>query len=434
VEALDATETDSDVFTVSVSDGDGPAVTQTYTVNVSGADDAPTLVDPADGAIAEVPNSTSTTSSGLSGTLVGNDVDVETLTYGIQGGAASGVNQVSSVGTYGTLTVNTATGAYTYTPNGPAIEALNAGQNPSDTFTVTVTDGDGALVTQSYAVNITGANEAVVTQAPTDIKFSLNEANSSAQSGAQLNANTVLGSFTAVDADSSTWTFTLGGTGAGSFTLSPASGLQSNVNLVVGGTNVTSGDYELIITATDGNGNSKQETFTVHVGTTGADTTFAITSGTEIDYGLNGGDTLIGGGGDDALVGGQNTDTLNGGLGNDELLGGANGDIFLFQLQDGDTNLSHYGVDRILDMNASGDDTIHLDDAIFGGLVNSGSALSAAQFNNTGTATGSGPQIVYNSVTGAIYYDADGAGGQDSVQFAQVDPGTILTKDDFFIV
>ena len=31
------------MFTVTVSDGDGAAVTQTYTVNVSGADDAPTL-------------------------------------------------------------------------------------------------------------------------------------------------------------------------------------------------------------------------------------------------------------------------------------------------------------------------------------------------------------------------------------------------------
>ena len=57
----------SDSFTMSVSDGDGPAVTQTYTVNVTGADDAPTLQAVTAGSIAEVDQSSSTTSSGLSG-------------------------------------------------------------------------------------------------------------------------------------------------------------------------------------------------------------------------------------------------------------------------------------------------------------------------------------------------------------------------------
>ena len=42
---------------------------------------------------------------GLTGTLAGADVDVETLTYGISSGVASGVNEVSLAGTYGTLTV-----------------------------------------------------------------------------------------------------------------------------------------------------------------------------------------------------------------------------------------------------------------------------------------------------------------------------------------
>ena len=70
----------------------------------------------------------STTDSGLSGTLVGADVDVETLTYGIQGGTPSGVNEVSLAGNYGTLTVNTVTGAYSYTKNAAAIEALDDGE------------------------------------------------------------------------------------------------------------------------------------------------------------------------------------------------------------------------------------------------------------------------------------------------------------------
>jgi VCBS repeat-containing protein len=97
-------------------------------------------------------------------------VDVETLTYGISGGTVSGDGlTVSKVGTYGTLTVTIATGDYVYTPNSPAIEALNAGQNPSDVFTFTVSDGDVPIGTTSYTVNITGANDGVAPTATDDV-------------------------------------------------------------------------------------------------------------------------------------------------------------------------------------------------------------------------------------------------------------------------
>ena len=67
---------------------------------------------------------------------------------------------MSYTGTYGTLTVTTATGAYSYTPDPSAIEALDAGDHKSDSFTVTVSDGDGLPVSQTYTVNITGADDA----------------------------------------------------------------------------------------------------------------------------------------------------------------------------------------------------------------------------------------------------------------------------------
>ena len=149
-------------FNLTVSDGNGLAVSQAYAINLIGADDSPTLQAVASGSVAEVANSTSTIDAGLTGTLVGADVDVEPLAYGIVGGTASGVNQVSLAGIYGTLTVNTVTGAYSYVKNAAAIEALNNGQNPSDVFNVSVSDGDGTLVTQTYTVNITGANDAPV--------------------------------------------------------------------------------------------------------------------------------------------------------------------------------------------------------------------------------------------------------------------------------
>ena len=68
-------------------------MTQTYTVNVTGADDAPTLGAVTSGSVAEVDQSSSTTDRGLTGTLAGADVDVETLTYGIQGGTVALVSR-----------------------------------------------------------------------------------------------------------------------------------------------------------------------------------------------------------------------------------------------------------------------------------------------------------------------------------------------------
>src|SRR5258705_6231768 len=101
---------------MAVSDGDGPSVTQTYTINLTGADDAPTLAAFTAGAIAEVDQSSATTSSGLTGTLVGADVDVETLTYWVVGGTVAA--WVSSLATaYCTLSVDTASRASNFVSN-----------------------------------------------------------------------------------------------------------------------------------------------------------------------------------------------------------------------------------------------------------------------------------------------------------------------------
>ena len=130
-------------------------VTRTYTVSVTGADDATTLAAVTAGTIAEVDQSSTTVDVGLTGTLIGSDVDAETLAYYINGGTAgtgSAVGTVSKAGTYGTLTVTAATGAYAFTKNTGAIEALDATETGADTFTLTVSDGDGVLVTQTYTV------------------------------------------------------------------------------------------------------------------------------------------------------------------------------------------------------------------------------------------------------------------------------------------
>ena len=117
------------------------------------------------GSISEIDQTSNTTDSGLSGILVASDVDVEILTYGIvDGTAATSTTTITKIGTYGTLSLNSSTGAYSYAKNIAKIEALDASETSSDAFIFSVTDGDGVLVTQSYKVDILGANDLPATR------------------------------------------------------------------------------------------------------------------------------------------------------------------------------------------------------------------------------------------------------------------------------
>ncbi|HZE14993.1 MAG TPA: VCBS domain-containing protein, partial [Mycobacterium sp.] len=98
------------------------------------------------------------------GTLVGNDAaGAAALTYGIDGGAADtshGGYNIAEAGTYGTLYVNSASGAYEFIPNDAAINSLSTAA--TEHFTVTATDPAGNKAHQDFAVTLTGANDAPV--------------------------------------------------------------------------------------------------------------------------------------------------------------------------------------------------------------------------------------------------------------------------------
>jgi VCBS repeat-containing protein len=88
-----------------------------------------------------------------------------TLTFGINGGTAGstvidGVNyDVSRAGPYGTLYVDSTTGAYTFVPDNDAINAL---VEPTSTdFTITVSDGT-LSANQPFTIAINGTNDAAV--------------------------------------------------------------------------------------------------------------------------------------------------------------------------------------------------------------------------------------------------------------------------------
>ncbi|AUQ55198.1 M10 family metallopeptidase C-terminal domain-containing protein [Phaeobacter inhibens] len=133
--------------------------------------------------------------------------------------------------------------------------------------------------------------------------------------------------------------------------------------------------------------------------------------------------------GADVLRGGRGNDLLDGGLMADTLIGGKGDDFFRFS-----TELGADNIDEIRDFDAASD-TILLDSAIFTdageiGVLDFGAFHSSA----SGTALDGADRIVYNTDSGALSYDADGLGGVDAIQFAQLQTGLQLGADDFVII
>ncbi|AZB66445.1 calcium-binding protein [Cereibacter sphaeroides] len=143
--------------------------------------------------------------------------------------------------------------------------------------------------------------------------------------------------------------------------------------------------------------------------------------------GRGGADTLIGLRGQDTLGGGAGNDRLLGGTGKDVLTGGAGADVFVF-----DSALGAANADRITDFSV-GDDTIHLDDAIFLRLAPAKLTAAAFASNDTGLARDPSDRIIYETDSGKLFYDTDGSGSGARVLFAMLAPHLAITHSDFFV-
>ena len=122
---------------------------------------------------------------------------------------------------------------------------------------------------------------------------------------------------------------------------------------------------------------------------------------------------LSGGSGRDALKGGAGDDTLIGGLGSDVLTGGDGKDVFIFN-----TAIAN-NVDTILDF-VTGTDKIQLSKSIFNNVGEPSTLNNNAVWSAAGAVKGhdADDRVVYNTTTGALYYDADGSGSVAAVQIA----------------
>lgn len=173
-------ETRTETFTVYVSDGRGGLATQEITVTITGTNDRPEL------SISNAAQGIHEDADSVGGTFAVQDPDSDSgqnQKFHIEGGndtiAASGTSPSdgshSATGStdatfttdYGKLTLDPATGQWTYELNNASdkVQQLNAGETKTETFEVTVTDEHGATSTQTITVTITGTNDIPVIDA-----------------------------------------------------------------------------------------------------------------------------------------------------------------------------------------------------------------------------------------------------------------------------
>jgi VCBS repeat-containing protein len=206
-DALSAGSNPVDAFTVTVSDGHGGNADTTLTIAITGGNDTPVVVAHT-GTTADTAGKDAGTVvrsvSALNGVLSGDsDHDgTDTLMVSAVNGSTGSVGNAVT-GSYGTLNL-AADGSYSYTANA-AFDALTFGQNRSDTFTVTVSDGHSGNVDTTLRIDITGANDAAVlsndvrdlieTNSAVDISSSGTLTISDADSPATFAAQTTAGNY-----------------------------------------------------------------------------------------------------------------------------------------------------------------------------------------------------------------------------------------------
>ena len=231
--ALDAGDTVTDTFTVTVSDNTAQD-TMDIVITITGANDAPDAGAAQTGSVTEDASTSTAT-----GTVGATDADASaSLQY-----SASN----SGSGTYGSIAFSGASWTYTLDNTDSDTNALAAGASVSDAFTVTVTDGT-LSDTMTITIGITGANDAP--------SFSTSGVTSATEDSAY--------SYTAQASDVDT-----GDTVTVAVTTStcPSWATCSGASISGTPTNSDIGSYSVDITATDGTATTTQS-FTIVVAPT----------------------------------------------------------------------------------------------------------------------------------------------------------------------
>ena len=160
---------------------------------------------------------------------------------------------------------------------------------------------------------------------------------------------------------------------------------------------------------------------------------FALTAGQEIelllaaDFSSTESIDLTGNEFANTIYGNAGANVLDGKGGNDSLVGQQGADTYAFTTALGAGNVDVvFGFEHNLDR-------IALDDAVFAGIGPLG-GLNANAFVVGSAALDGDDRIIYNNLTGQLFFDADGSGAGAAIQFATLSPGLTLTATDFIVI
>ena len=164
VEYLAAGQTKVESFTITLDDQHGGLITRQIDVTITGTDDAPVITaQDLIGAVTEQITPAGNLTD--SGTITFTDVDLTDVHLVSATGTPIGSVLGTLTAVKNTDTTGTGTGGqltWTYTVADSAVEYLAAGQTKVESFTITLDDQHGGLITRQIDVTITGTNDAPV--------------------------------------------------------------------------------------------------------------------------------------------------------------------------------------------------------------------------------------------------------------------------------
>ncbi len=192
-----------------------------------------------------------------------------------------------------------------------------------------------------------------------------------------------------------------------------------------GGADVMAGGFGNDVYTVNVSGDVVTENFNQGIDKINSSVTYTLPINVE-NLTLTGAGAINGTGNDLAniIIGNKGNNQLDGRVGNNTLTGGLGNDIFKF------TTTGH--VDVITDYNVV-NDTIQLENAIFTALTATGT-LAASRFRIGANALDANDNVIYNSATGALIYDADGNGAGAAVQVATIGVGLAMTNADIVVI
>jgi len=159
LKSLTSGQTLVETVTMRLTDQAGDYAEQDLSLIIQGINDLPVITGVAEG------QATEDSTEEVTGQLTPYDPDSgDSVTFSIAGGSTQG-DYSTGTGTYGTVSIHTVTGEWSYLVNNALalVQALAEGQLESDeSFTVVATDIFGGFTNRSLDLTITGVNDAPV--------------------------------------------------------------------------------------------------------------------------------------------------------------------------------------------------------------------------------------------------------------------------------